>query len=106
MTSRDAPAGPSMTFAIPPITIPSVTVVQAPPVLVTQRNAAHVGMTGPELARLLRAMRAHPRFREAVIVRGKSFRAAPPEAILAYLRSAPPTAASEADGDDLLRELG
>ena len=95
-----------MTIEIPPITIPSVTVVQAPPVLVTQYNAAHVGMTGPELLRVLRAMRADPRFREDVIVRGKSFRAAPPDAILVYLRSAPPIAAHEADGDDLLRELG
>ena len=106
MTSRDASAGPSMTIEIPPITIPSVTVVQAPPALITQHNAAHVGMTGPELLRVLRAMRVDPRFREAVIARGKSFRAASPEAILAYLRSVPPAAANEADGDDLLRELG
>lgn len=96
----------AMSIVLPPIAIPSVTLVQAPPALITRRNAEHVGMAGPEFLRTLRAMRADPRFRDAVIVHGKSFRAASPEAVVAYLRAVPPGAANEAESDDLLRELG
>lgn len=106
---RVAAAPSSVTIAIPLDAIPAVTYTAAPPALITKRNAEHLGMSGPELGRVLRAMRADPRFREDVIARGKSYRAAPPEAILAYLRSVPAPVAKEADdgdGDDLLRELG
>jgi hypothetical protein len=106
-TSGDA-AAPNLTIAIPLHALPAVTVAAPPPALITKRNAAHVGMSGPELVRVLRAMRADPRFREDVIAHGKSYRAAPPEAIVAYLRSVPAPAGEEGgeDGDDLLRELG
>ncbi|WP_437831925.1 hypothetical protein [Sorangium sp. So ce1153] len=98
---------PTVTIAIPIDAIPAVTVAASPPALVTKRNASHVGMTGPELVRVLRAMKADPRFRSAVIVHGKSYRAAPPDAIVAYLRAAPPAAVDrDAGADDLLRELG
>jgi hypothetical protein len=105
----DPSVKPSVTIAIPLDALPSVTVTAPPPALVSRLNAAHVGMTGPELVRILRAMRADPRFREAVIVHGKSFRAASPEAIVAYLRAAParaPADASDDVDDDLLTELG
>lgn len=98
-----------MTFTLPPVHVPAVTVVQSPPALVTKRNAAHVGMSGEELHRVLRAMRADPRFADQVIARGKSFRAAPPAAIVAYLRAAPISNDLErADGPDdgLLRAAG
>jgi hypothetical protein len=100
---------PMVTVAIPLDALPAVTVAAPPPALITKRNAGHLGMTGPELVRALRAMRADPRFRDAVIVHGKSYRAAPPEAIVAYLRAAPPVtvgADEGADGADVLRELG
>ena len=112
MKPRDTIAGPALaapvTITIPPIALPSVTVQASPPALITRRNADHLGMTADEVLRVLRAMRADPRFREAVIVHGKSYRAAPPDAIIAYLRAAPMTAAKDCDegGDDLLRELG
>lgn len=103
-------AARSVTVEIPLDAIPAVTYTAAPPALITKRNAEHVGMSGPELVRVLRAMRADPRFREAVIAHGKSYRAAPPEAIVAYLRSVPAPVGKEGsedgDGDDLLRELG
>jgi hypothetical protein len=90
-----------MTIALPPISIPAVTVQAAPPALITRRNAGHLGMSGDELVRVLREMRADPRFRDAVIVRGKSFRAATPDAILAFLRATPtaPTNDTSDTGD-------
>jgi hypothetical protein len=98
----------TLTFALPLDGL-AVTVQAPPPALVTKRNAGHLGMTGPELVRVLRAMRADPRFRDAVVAYGKSYRAAPPEAIVAFLRTAPPSAANGADAEDegdRLRELG
>lgn len=100
---------PSITIAIPLDALPSVTVSASPPALVSRVNAAHVGMEPDELLRILRAMRAHPRFRDAVIVHGKRFRAAAPEAIVAYLRAVParaPADASDDVDDNLLTELG
>ena len=91
------------TIAIP---VGDLAITAAPPALVTKRNADHLGLSGAELVKVLRAMRADPRFREAVIVRGKSFRAAPPAAILAYLRAAPPVEDDGPDKDDLLRAIG
>jgi hypothetical protein len=102
-----ATGAPSLTIAIPLDALPAVTVAAPPPALVTKRNSSHLGMSGPELVRTLRAMRADPRFRETVIAHGKSYRAASPDAIVAYLRAAPPGGASPGDdGGDLLRELG
>jgi hypothetical protein len=100
--SLPAPASrSSVTVAIPLDVIPAVTVVQAPPGLITKRNAGHLGMTAAELLRILRAMSADPRFSAAVVRHGKSLRGAPPEAILDYLRAAPPAAAKEEEGPDL-----
>lgn len=99
-------SAPSITVAIPLDALPAVTVTAPPPALVTKRNASHVGMTGPELVRVLRAMRADPRFRDAVVAHGKSYRAASPESIIAYLRAAPVVKDGDEGGDDLLRELG
>jgi hypothetical protein len=85
-----------------------VTVTVAPPALVSKVNAAHLGLKPNELVRVLRAMRADPRFRDHVIARGKSFRAAPPEAIIAFLR-ATPMLEERNDDDvdfDLLRRAG
>jgi hypothetical protein len=100
--SLPAPASrSSVTIAIPLDVIPAVTVVQAPPGLITKRNAGHLGMTGAELLRILRAMSADPRFSAAVVRHGKSLRGAPPEAILDYLRAAPLAAAKDDEGPDL-----
>lgn len=77
----------AMTIALPAIALPAVTVHAAPPALITRRNASHLGMTGGELLRILREMRADPRFRDMVIARGKSFRAAPPDALVAFLKA-------------------
>ena len=73
---------------------------EAAPAILTKRNAAHVGMTGPELLRVLRDMRADRRFADRVIVRGKSFRAATPDDVIAYLRAAPIAASKGEDADD------
>ncbi len=83
-----------------------VTVVGAPPGLITKRNADHLGLTGDELVRIVRAMSLDPRYRDVVVRRGKSLRGAPPDQSIAYLRSAPSAAESEDDADGLLRELG
>ena len=90
-------AAPStFTIAIPPIEVPAhVHVHEAPPAIVTRRNAGHVGMAPAELLRVLRAMGRHPGFRDAVVRHGKSFRGAPPDAIVAYLRAAPLAAAED-----------
>jgi hypothetical protein len=99
---------PPVTITLPPITVPAVTLNAPPPALVSRRNADHVGMTGDELVRVLRAMRADPRpeFRDAVIVYGKSFRAAPPAAIVAYLRAGAVVADDDESGDDVLASVG
>jgi hypothetical protein len=94
----------TVTIALPPIAIPAVTVVQARPDIITKRNAGHLGMTGPELLRILRAMSADPRFRGEVIRYGKAYRGAPPDAIVAFLRAAP-IAAAEGDDEELDLEL-
>jgi hypothetical protein len=98
----------SVTIAIPLDVIPAVTVVQAPPGLITKRNADYLGMTAAELLRILRAMSADPRFFTAVVRHGKSLRGAPPDAILDYLRAAPPAAAKDDEGPDveLMRRAG
>ena len=95
-----------MTIALPSVALPSVTVQAAPPALITRRNAGHVGMTGNELLRVLREMRAEPRFRDAVIVRGKSFRAATPDAIVAFLRAVPDASTSNASEEEASRDDG
>jgi hypothetical protein len=100
----------TVTIAIPPIEVPAhVHVHEAPPALVTKRNAGHVGMTGAELLRVLRAMSTDPRFGAEVIRHGKSFRAAPPSAIVAYLRAAPSPAVKEGEPEmdlELLESMG
>ena len=100
----------TVTIAIPPIAVPAhVHVHEAPPALVTKRNAGHVGMTGAELLRVLRAMSSDPRFRAEVIRHGKSFRGAPPRAILEYLRAAPPAPAKDGEPEmdlELLESMG
>ena len=107
-----APAAPttgsSVTIAIPLDVIPAVTLAQAPPGLITKHNAGHLGMTGARVLRIIRAMGADARFAPAVIRHGKSFRAAPPEAILEYLRTAPAAAAKEDEDLDLelMRHVG
>jgi len=96
-----------VTIALPLDALGPITVTEAPPALVSRVNAGHVGLDGDEIVRVLRAMRADPRFRDHVISRGKSFRAAPPEAIVAFLRSAPAIEADPEDVDgDLLRAAG
>jgi len=89
------------------LTVPlgPVTIVAPAPALITRRNANHLGLTGDDLVRIVRAMALDPRFRDTVVRRGKTLRGAPPDQILAFLRSAPPVAGDE-DGDALLRELG
>lgn len=114
-TTQSELLGP-MTLTVPPISLPAVTVQAAPPLLITRRNAAHLGMSGNELLRILREMRADPRFRDRVISRGKSFRAAPPDAILAFLQAVPVASENDPVGDvpspdaevdtDLLRAAG
>ena len=100
----------TVTIAIPPIAVPAhVHVHEAPPALVTKRNAGHVGMTGAELLRVLRAMSADPRFGAEVVRHGKSFRAAPPSAIVAYLRAAPAGAVKDGESEldlELLDSVG
>jgi hypothetical protein len=103
-TSPSEVVGP-MTIALPAISLPAVTVQAAPPALITRRNAAHLGMSGDELVRVLRDMRADPRFRDAVIARGKSFRAAAPDAVIAFLRAAPAASTRDA-GDQSEAETG
>jgi hypothetical protein len=101
---------PALTLTLPVAALAGLTVQAAPPGLITKRNAAHLGMSGAELLRVLRAMLADPRFRDAVVRHGKSFRAAAPEDIIAYLRAAPLVAAAQAADDgidhELLREAG
>jgi hypothetical protein len=100
----------TVTIAIPPIAVPAhVHMHDAAPALITKRNAAHVGMSGQELLRVLRDMSADPRFRDAVIRRGKSFRAAAPSAIVAYLRAAPSVAVKDGEPEmdlELLESVG
>jgi len=109
MAVRPPPASlapPSnVTVAIPLAAIPAVTVVQAPPAIVTKRNPGHVGMSWPELSRVLRRMAADPRFRDKVIRYGKSFRGAPPDAIVAFLRAAPPDTMPNGQQDDSAIDL-
>jgi site-specific recombinase XerD len=69
--------------------------IQAPPGLVTVRNAEHLGMTAEELVGVLGAMGADPRFRDHVVQHGKSYRAAPPDAIVAFLRAIQPSGPPE-----------
>jgi hypothetical protein len=92
----------TITITIPPVTVPAAVHVhqhEPAPLVITRRNADLLGMSRPEFMRLLRAMRAdpRPRFRDAVIARGKSFRGARPVDIIEYLRSSPPTAVEEPD---------
>ncbi len=97
----------------------ALTVVAAPPALITRHNVGHVGLTVRQLLDVLRAMRLEPRFAPEVVSYGKSVRGAPPEAILAFLRtsqalpsssSAPVTPANDAapvdDVDALAASLG
>jgi hypothetical protein len=97
--------GSSVTIAIPLDAIPAVTFPQAPPGLITKHNAGYLGMTGARALRIIRAMSADARFAPVVIRHGKSFRAAPLEAILEYLRTAPAAAATEDEDEDLDLEL-
>jgi hypothetical protein len=97
----------------------SLTVVAAPPALITKHNVAHVGLTVRQLLDVLRAMRLDPSFAPEVVSFGKSVRGAPPEAILAFLRTSPTSvfsssaistpandAAPADDVADLAAELG
>jgi hypothetical protein len=102
MTKPSAP-GPCVTLSIPIDAIGPITVTAPPPALVSKVNAGHLGLETRELVRVLRAMRADPRFRDQVIARGKSFRAAPPDAIIAFLRATP--FIEERNDDDLDPEL-
>src|SRR5262249_47315944 len=82
------------TIAVPAtVEIPAeqMTIHAAPPGLITRRNADYLGLTGDELVRIVRAMSRDPRFADQVVVYGKSLRGAPPDSILAHLRTAPPT---------------
>lgn len=51
-------------------------------------------------------MRADPRFRDAVIVRGKSFRAASPNAIIEFLRTPPAASAGAANDQEASADHG
>jgi hypothetical protein len=102
MTKSAAP-GTCLTLSIPLDAIGPLTVTVPPPALVSKVNAAHLGLEPNELVRVLRAMRADPRFRDQVVARGKSFRAAPPEAIIAFLRATPMV--EERNDDDIDLEL-
>jgi hypothetical protein len=85
-------AAPGRTIAVPvTVEIPAeqMTIHAAPPGLITRRNADYLGLTGDELVRIVRAMSRDPRFADQVVKFGKSLRSAPPDSILAYLRSAP-----------------
>src|SRR5215468_1832063 len=77
-----------------------MTIYAAPPGLITRRNAHHLGLTGDELVRIVRAMSRDPRFADQVVMFGKSLRGAPPDSILAYLRAAPRVVANDGDQDD------
>jgi len=106
LSARDSPR----TIAIPidALGLEHISVVAAPPALITRLNGDHLGMTGDAVVRALCEMRAHPRYREHVIARGK-YRAAPPEAIIAYLREVPEAASEEEDDEldgSLLRAAG
>ncbi len=92
---------PTVTIALPPIAVPAaVHVHEAAPAVVTKHNPGHVGMTAPELLRVLRAMRADPRFRDTVICYGKSYRGAAPADIVAFMRAAAaPLTMGEQEGD-------
>jgi hypothetical protein len=96
-------AVPGRTIAVPAtVEIPAeqLTIYAAPPGLITRRNADHIGLSGDELVRIVRAMSRDPRFADQVVMSGKSLRGAPPDAILAYLRAAPPVVAKDGDQDD------
>ncbi|MFO0755065.1 MAG: hypothetical protein U0359_01125 [Byssovorax sp.] len=94
--------------------VEALTVVAAPPALITRHNVGHVGLTVRQLLDVLRAMRLEPRFAPEVVVYGKSVRGAPPAAILAFLRtsqastsssSAPSAPANDAAPDDDVEDL-
>jgi hypothetical protein len=96
-------ATPARTIPVPLVVeIPAdqMTIHAAPPGLITRRNADYLGLTGDELMRMLRAMRADPRFRDRVIVHGKSYRAAAPDDLIAFLRAAPTTTPASEDAED------
>lgn len=75
----------SITIAVP---MPeAVTVVQAPPSLVSPDvGAEHVGLTRAGLVDVLRAMRADPRWAPCVIVLSRKRVAAAPEDVIAFMR--------------------
>jgi hypothetical protein len=104
-----------VTINIPLDALGPVTVTAPPPALVSRVNAHHVGLDPDVLVRVLRLMSADPTHGPAVIACGKSFRAAPPDAVVAFLRSrsspAEPTPAEPTPVDDdvdrdLLRAAG
>ena len=103
----------SRTIAVPAtVEIPAdqMTILAAPPALITRRNADYLGLSSAELLETLRRMRRDGRFASSVIVSGK-LRAAPPDAIVDFLRSVPIPAADAAPEDDdgtaaLWAELG
>lgn len=94
---------PARTIAIPlTVELPAeqMTIHAAPPGLITRRNADHLGLTGDELVRIVRAMSRDPRFADQVVIHGKSLRGAPPASILEYLRTAPPIAANDGEPEE------
>jgi hypothetical protein len=96
--------GPSLTLTIPLDKLGPVQVNAPPPALVSRINAAHVGLSPDQLVDALREMARDPRFAAEVVSRGK-LRAAPPDAIVRFLRqrpAAPTVETDEADDDAAL----
>lgn len=89
----------AFTVAIPIEALSGLTVVNPPPALLTRRNADYLGLSSAEFLETLRRMRRDKRFAASVIVCGK-LRAAPPDAIVAFLRSVPVPTVDAAPGDD------
>lgn len=80
-----------MSGAVIPLSIPAGAIVLAPPpALVGEANAAHLGMTGADLATVLGEMARDPVHAARVVVLSRRPRrlAAAPDDVLRYLRLA------------------